>query len=1213
MSGNSHSDFITKTRVEKRINRLQNDYFSGIVTEIQSRNHLYSLLSRLVMFLILVLFSISVFSQTNRVDISLDKGWRTIAADSILKAFAGFENACFNDGDWEKVDVPHNWDAYEGYRRKLHGNRHGSAWYRKIFIVKKQPALKRYFLFFEGVGSYATVWLNGKKVGYHAGGRTTFTLDVTDVIYLNKANTLAVRADHPAGIQDLPWVCGGCSDERGFSEGSQPMGIFRPVHLIVTDPVRIEPFGVHIWNDTSISASAAQLYLETEIKNYSGNVEEVTLVSILLDNKGTMVWKSEVSKTIAAGGVENLKQQPDIIRLPKLWSPGDPYLYTLVSEIKQQGKLLDRITTSYGIRKINWQHGKKSSNQLLVNGQPFFINGTADYENLLGKGHAFTGAQIKARFSQMKAAGFNAFRDAHHPHNLLYQQYWDEDGWLWWTQMGAHIWYDTPEFKKNFKTLLIEWVKERRNNPSNVMWGLQNESKIPTDFAIECTELIRRLDPTASSQRLVTTCNGGTGTDWDVPQNWTGTYGGNPATYSDDIKRQILIGEYGAWRTLDLHTEGEFDQNGVYSEERMTALMEIKIRLAEAAKDSAAGQFHWIFTSHDNPGRVQGGEGFRELDRIGPVNYKGLQTPWEEPLDVYYMFRSNYAPKESQPMVYIASHTWPSRWVTTGIKNGINVYSNCDEVELFNDVRAFSLGKRKRAGIGTHFTWNDVPVNYNILYAVGYVNGKEVATDCIVLNHLPKAPGFNVLLQDAKAVTKAKENYHYIYRVNCGGPLYKDENGNEWMGDQASVSDKTWGSVSWATDFKGFPAFFASQRNTNDPVKGSADWKLFQSFRYGREKLQYQFPLPDGEYLVELYFNEPWFGRGGGMDCTGWRLFDVAINQKIVLKEVDIWKEAGLNTALKKAVFAIVKGGKLIITFPNVAAGQAVISAIAIASLKPAIKPAPSPASLLQTVDNDHSSETNTWLNIGDSITLEKKVGIKSLPSELYGAEWTTVSPGEQNLSYIKLSQEADVYLAFDTTVNKQVVTLNDFTRIKNTIETDDGNTLAVYKKRMEKGTLTIPGNKLPTCSLLVMANPVSAIEPAYDLKPVTSYKAFNASSSGPGVHKIKVDGKERVIFETASAENKLEWHIATGVGDTYSLVISYNNPSGEIVKGLLHFYASDGTLMREEKVAFTPTKPTKNNYINWSTGTMINAGNYTLRLTSGTAAGLLINALDVQ
>src|SRR5690606_6590510 len=129
---------------------------------------------------------------------------------------------------------------YEGYRRLLHGNLHGYSWYRKTFSLKQQRNKNRFYLFFEGVGSYATVWLNGIRVGYHAGGRTTFTLDVTDAIKLDGSpNLLAVRADHPAHIMDLPWVDGGCSTERGFSEGSQPMGIFRPVSLLIKNEVSI--------------------------------------------------------------------------------------------------------------------------------------------------------------------------------------------------------------------------------------------------------------------------------------------------------------------------------------------------------------------------------------------------------------------------------------------------------------------------------------------------------------------------------------------------------------------------------------------------------------------------------------------------------------------------------------------------------------------------------------------------------------------------------------------------------------------------------------------------------------------------------------------------------------------------------------------------------------------------------------------------------------
>lgn len=92
------------------------------------------------------------------------------------------------------------------------------------------------------------------------------------------------------------------------------------------------------------------------------------------------------------------------------------------------------------------------------------------------------------------------------------------------------------------------------------------------------------------------------------------------------------------------------------------------------------------------------------------------------------MYRSNYADKLKEPMVYDpSSHTWPNRWTSHGIKNGLIVLADCDEVELFNDMDGASLGKKKKNGIGTHFQWDSVLIRYDILYAVGYVNGKAVA------------------------------------------------------------------------------------------------------------------------------------------------------------------------------------------------------------------------------------------------------------------------------------------------------------------------------------------------------------------------------------------------------------------------------------------------------------------------------------------------------
>ncbi len=134
-------------------------------------------------------------------------------------------------------------------------------------------------------------------------------------------------------------------------------------------------------------------------------------------------------------------------------------------------------------------------------------------------------------------------------------------------------------------------------------------------------------------------------------------------------------------------------------------------------KTVPAGTFSGYILRTTIPAGYRAGKDTASWTALVPWTIKDLLTPWEEPLDVFYMFRANYAPKETSPMVYIVSHTWPDRWTTPGKKDGIVVYSNCDEVELFNDINGASLGKRKRNGIGTHFKWDGVDIKYNVLYA----------------------------------------------------------------------------------------------------------------------------------------------------------------------------------------------------------------------------------------------------------------------------------------------------------------------------------------------------------------------------------------------------------------------------------------------------------------------------------------------------------------
>lgn len=790
--------------------------------------------------------------------VSLNQDWQVTfgktSEDSITKKMGTF-----------RVNVPSNLDDYYGYRQLKHGNLHGTATYEKHFSVHKQTG-KRYFLQLEGVGTFATVKINRKSYPKELVGRTSFTLDISDALREGD-NTLNVKVEHPAMQTNNPWPCGGCSSEWGFSEGSQPFGIFRPVSLIETDEVRVEPFGVHVWNNEACDS----VFVDTEVKNYSDHEQTIEVISKLALSSGKTSFRQTGKITLKAGETQVVRHQAKVSDA-HLWSITDPYLYTLSSIIKREGKTIDDVTTPFGIRTISWpvlrqkqaalrgdsaQMDKKDG-RFYLNGSPVFINGTCDYEHLFGQSHAFSHEQIASRVKMMRQAGFNAFREAHQPHNLYYQQLLDEQGILFWSQFSAHVWYDTSAFRKNFKRLLRRWIKERRNSPSVILWGIQNESVMPKDFAEECAAIIREMDPTAQTMRAITTCNGGEGSDWNVIQNWSGTYGGTADKYDQELKQpnQLLNGEYGAWRTLGfrssdaekLHAGDAKALSKAYTEDAFVSLLSKKAMLAESARDSVCGHFQWLFVSHENPGRVQPDEAYRRIDKVGPFNYKGLLTPWEQPTEGFYWYRNHYT---------------------------------------------------------------------------------KVQPDTLT----PTAADRN------RDLLKPAEGYTYLYRVNCGGDAVTDSYGSEWEQDDSVYSH------SWAERF-GMNPFTASQGHITSRIHGlkssseashhaaAPDAKLFQYFRWGRHALNYQFAVPDGEYRVELYFAEPWLGKheGTGIDCEGERIFDVAINDSVVVDDLDLWAEAGFAGACKKVVDVKVKGGLLTISFPEVKVGEAIISAIAIAA-----------------------------------------------------------------------------------------------------------------------------------------------------------------------------------------------------------------------------------------------------------------------------------------
>lgn len=813
----------------------------------------------------------------------------TLEARDLYLLNDNWRSVCYPEGRQDSLVVkdlqlPHNWDDYYGYRQQVHGNLHGRARYERKFSLRGVTreansmalAQKHYNLRLEGVGTYVSVWLNGFEVCRHKpAGRVVTDLDITEYLRVGDPlaeNLLIIECDHPSGITDMPWVCGGCSSEPGFSEGSAPFGLFRNVLIEATDQLRIEPFGVHAWASDALDT----IFIDTEIHNYSSHGEECVLQTITEGKVKKEYFQVGARTTYVAHQVFPLAGT-GVVLTP--WSPENPKLYTVSSTVMHgsQHVVADKTNTQVGFAQVKWPartaDGRlnDSDHRFYLNGKPVFINGTSEYEHLYGQSHALLFDEIDRRCALVKQMGFNAFRDAHQPHNLRYQELWAQQGVMWWPQFSAHIWYDTPQFRENFKTLLRQWVKERRNNPAIILWGLQNESVLPEDFARECCDIIREMDPKCARSRqpggsqtgrLITTCNGGRGTDWNVIQNWSGTYGGDVNNYGQELAQddQLLNGEYGGWRSYNFHDmqdrQNGFDPQAPWSEEHQSELLHAKMKQAYQNRDKLCGQFQWPLFSHDNPGRQQPDEGYRLIDKIGPFNYKGLISAYWEPVDAYYLYITWGAFLRGE---------WPA-----GLKNPME------------------LTAREMVILG--YKHEGIPLPDYLL--------DPTATEAACRPELHKFAAKTSLLAP-------EEDRTYVYRYNCGGDQVTDSYGNVWMGDDTRYCENWSMSEQFAADH--LNPVLGSQDYVRgwalDPVQddgkllcAKADQNLLRSYRFGRHALKFSFPMPVGR-LAQV---DMWF-----------------VNTRHYVYHVSYKTRVGLD-------------GQLVISFPHVKIGQAKVSCIAI-------------------------------------------------------------------------------------------------------------------------------------------------------------------------------------------------------------------------------------------------------------------------------------------
>lgn len=442
---------------------------------------------------------------------------------------------------------------------------------------------------------------------------------------------------------------------------------------------------------------------------------------------------------------------------------------------------------------------------------------------------------------------------------------------------------------------------------------------------------------------------------------------------------------------------------------------------------------------------------------------------------------------------------------------------------------------------------------------------------------------------------------HYLYRVNSGGPDYTDVFDQYWMADQPYTTEAGWGSVSWADNYDEISSTFASQRRIFDPIKGVADWTLFQTFRYGLDQLAYRFDVPDGKYRVELYFAEPWIGGAGLKDGTAMRLFDVAINDVVQEKNIDIWKEVGHDSALKRVYEVTVQGGQLKVHFPHVAAGQAVIQAIAIASTEAQPESERKLTHFNAEVKAGKNPKIERWMDIGQVYDATQQLSFHKLPGYLYGSDY--FSPDNTN---------EDLTFAFRRPTNFYLLSNEEqkgYEFMGDSVMNNKGAYYQVYRKVLDAGEVV----KVPkgTTANLVVFQQQSGLQPAFDLKESVTYKA-NEVKTYHEMHKVHFQKQDRLQY--TENDGWMEFEIKVGVADVYALMLKYHNASNETREATIELITMDDVVLKPaETVRLEPTREGKWNYIDTDTGTMINAGTYRVRVKSIDAKDIYIDAVDVK
>jgi beta-galactosidase len=584
--------------------------------------------------------------------------WRFSAGEDL----AGAESPDFDDRAWTNVTVPHTW----GVRSCR------SAWYRLRLTIPRVDPTRRVYLVFEGVAVFADVYVNGHHLGQHRGAFTRFVFDATPHVVAGE-NVIAVRANN-----DLASTTDSLPSGSGKQLYNLYGGIYRKAWLMETEAVHVDPLdhassGVYV-TPTQVTAEGADVGVRALVRNASDRARPVTVHSRVRDAKGTEVAALEATATIAAGGSDEVRMSAHVAR-PRLWSPADPQLYTVATEVQVEGRATDRVEERFGFRDFRFD-GKGFT----LNGAPIRLRGVGKHQETEAHLSAVTDDELRQEWALLRDLGVNYVRLAHYPHAKLEYDLADEQGVLVWAENGHS---NERKVTHTGDTITREMVLQNYNHPSIVMWSVGNE----TGFlrVNRYAAVVKAADPT----RLVAyASNIGTKgkrfyPDLDlIAQNtYRGWYFGDPWEFEAKALSMRFISESGAGAVITNHADFARLRRvvDVFEPEEYRGVV-------EEVHDQV------VFRDHPDEVPMYTVWNFRDFgtEKYKDVrNTKGLLTYAGFKKDAWYIYRSFLRPQE--PLVHLAGKTYFLR--RGRADDGIKAYSNARELTL--TVNGADQGKRR--------------------------------------------------------------------------------------------------------------------------------------------------------------------------------------------------------------------------------------------------------------------------------------------------------------------------------------------------------------------------------------------------------------------------------------------------------------------------------------------------------------------------------------